>query len=247
MNLDAAAPLIADTCSTSRRKHHAPNGRPSPKGHPPGGYDALHTGQLFPSSNSLGIPDLLPVGLEAIPEYLAPYHARVRRRGVSKAQVGIHFYLDDYKFEAAWSQPRRALRALAGYGALLTPDFSIYRDWPLAARQWNAYRARWLGRFWQQAGYPVIPASSWGAPDTYAWCFLGLPARSVIAISTIGANLRRRAARRVFEQGLDALLSRLDPLALVCYGKLPGDLRPGLPVYEYPCPRYGQLAVRRET
>jgi hypothetical protein len=57
----------------------------------------------------------------------------------------------------------QALQALAPCRVLLTPDFSIYRDWPPVANQWNVYRSRWCGRLWQEAGFEVI--SSLG-PET---------------------------------------------------------------------------------
>jgi hypothetical protein len=37
-------------------------------------------------------------------------------------------------------------RHVASYVATLTPNFTLYPDWPSAAQICNTYRNRWLGR-----------------------------------------------------------------------------------------------------
>ena len=39
--------------------------------------------------------------------------------------AGLHFFLEDYRFEAVWNRPGQALKGLRPYGAILTPDFSL--------------------------------------------------------------------------------------------------------------------------
>ncbi len=102
----------------------------------PGGWDSLNTSCLFPSSNKLGIPDLPPAPLSAIPERLIPYRTRITGEFDPNA-TGVHFWLDDYRFETVWNRPQKALQALARFKILLTPDFSIYRDWPRVIQAFN--------------------------------------------------------------------------------------------------------------
>ncbi len=212
----------------------------------PGGWDALNTSLLFPSSNALGIPDLLPAPLAAIPDYLLPYRARLRRQDVDPAGVGVHFFLDDYRFETVWSRPHKALQALATYRLLLAPDFSIYRDWPLVAGQWNVYRGRWCGRLWQAAGFQVIPTVSWGMADTWAWCFLGLPRRSVLATSSVGTDLKDPSQERAFVAGFEEMVARLAPTAVVVYGTAPAALHRLVEIVEYPTgSHWSKLRARR--
>ena len=110
----------------------------------PGSFDNLNTRQLFPSDNIFGIPTLPHVGLSALPDWLAPYRTRIRSdRGV--AGGAVHFFLDDYRFETAWSRPRKALQALQPYITLLSPDFSLFADYPHALQLFNTYRNRWCG------------------------------------------------------------------------------------------------------
>ncbi len=126
----------------------------------PGSFDTVNTRWLFPSDNQFDIPLLRPnTGLKP-PETLIPYRTRLRDKALL-AKSGLHFWLDDYRFEAVWSRPFQTLAGLTDYGAVLTPDFSLYRDQPLAVQIWQTYRTRWLGAFWQAHALPVIPTVSW--------------------------------------------------------------------------------------
>lgn len=40
----------------------------------------------------------------------------------------VHFFLYDYKFERVWKNPENDLEKLKRYRAVLTPDFSVYRE-----------------------------------------------------------------------------------------------------------------------
>ncbi len=43
-------------------------------------------------------------------------------------QKGVHFFLDDYRFNVVYNQPRRVIQRLSQYTFLLTPDYSTYAD-----------------------------------------------------------------------------------------------------------------------
>ena len=60
-----------------------------------------------------------------------------------------HFFLHDYQFERVWNQPKKYINKLLHYKAVLTPDFSLFTDYPVAVQIWNTYRNRWLGAYWQ--------------------------------------------------------------------------------------------------
>ena len=157
--------------------------------------DPLNLSRRYPGDNHLDIPALAHTPLAALPQWLAPYRQRVGR-DVCLKEAGLHFFLDDYRFEAVWNRPQQALRGLRRYGVVLTPDFSLYRDWPLAAQIWNVYRSRWCGAFWQANGLQVIPTVSWSTAVSYDFCFLGIPRHSVVAVGTVGLHRRQDAAAR---------------------------------------------------
>jgi Domain of unknown function (DUF4417) len=195
----------------------------------PGNFDSLNTRDLFPSSNVFGIPDL--AGCNFVPEGLVPYQTRERHEIALQGQA-VHFFLDDYRFEAVWQRPTKTLSGFTNFGAVLTPDFSLYREYPIALQIWNVYRNRWCGAFWQSKGLTVIPTVSWSDEASYNFCFLGLPSNSVLAVSIVGIG-KNKSAQKPFLEGLHEMLARLTPRTLLVYGetnfKGNGDLFAGLP------------------
>lgn len=74
---------------------------------------------------------------------------------------------------------------LSRFACVLTPDFSCYLDIEPMQR-WNVCRGRVVGRALQDAGLTVVPTLTWGEPNTYAFCFEGIPKGSIVALSTVG-------------------------------------------------------------
>ena len=56
-----------------------------------------------------------------------------------KKNKWVHFYTDDYRFESVWNNSENYLRFLKLFGGVITPDYSLYRDLPLAIQIWNTY------------------------------------------------------------------------------------------------------------
>ena len=199
----------------------------------PGSYDTLHAQRLFPASNPYGIPDLRHTLVREVPAWLVPYRQRIRANE-PLADGCVHFFLDDYRFETVWNRPFKALEALAPYRMALTPDFSLYRDWPLMLQLWNTYRNRWCGRFWQEHGFTVIPTVSWSTAASYDFCFLGVPRRSVVAVSTVGVDLKTPLEYQLFMDGFKEMVRRLEPLLVLAYGRLPVACHESVKVVAYP-------------
>lgn len=194
----------------------------------PGNWDRLNTRAIYPSSNEHGIPGLPAATAE--PARLVPYSDR---RACESAQPGAaaHFFLDDYRFETAWSKPERPLTRLQRVGHALTPDFSLWLEMPRAMQLWQVYRSRWCGNWWLDHGISVIPTVSWSDEASHEFAFTGIATGSVIAVSSVGV-LRDKQALRLFTAGLEAALERIRPRRVLCYGRLPGTW--DIPLREYP-------------
>ncbi|WP_304133738.1 DUF4417 domain-containing protein [Limosilactobacillus coleohominis] len=134
-----------------------------------------------------------------------------------QSDAGIHFYLDDYQFERFWKKPKLYIEKLQRFDCVLSPDFSLYRDMPLAMMMWNVYRSRLLGQMMQQAGITVIPTVSWAGQRSFDFCFDGLPQYSTLSISTIGVK-RNKVATSIWQIGVKEMLKRLHPRQLLIYG-----------------------------
>lgn len=132
-------------------------------------------------------------------------------------EVGIHFYIDDYQFERIWNNPSEYINVLWDYECVLSPDFSLYREMPIAMMIWNIYRSRLIGQIFQRSGLTVIPTVSWCQKDTFDFCFDGLPKKSVLSISTIGVK-REEESFKIWKDGVDEMIRRLDPKTLLIYG-----------------------------
>ena len=131
--------------------------------------------------------------------------------------VGIHFFLDDYQFERIWNNPEKYVDVLKKYDCILSPDFSLYMDMPMPMKIWNIYRSRQIGAYFQSQGIKVIPTISWSEDDTFAFCFLGIPEGSVVAISTIGVK-EAEEALDVWKRGMDEMIMRIRPSMILVYG-----------------------------
>ena len=131
--------------------------------------------------------------------------------------AGIHFYVDDYQFERIWNEPEKYIEILKQYDCVLTPDFSLYMDMPIAMKIWNVFRSRLIGQMCQDAGLTVIPTVSWAERETFDFCFDGLPEKSVLSISTIGVK-NSPEAMAIWRDGVAELLQRKQPKTLLVYG-----------------------------
>jgi hypothetical protein len=181
----------------------------------PGNFDVLHVSKIFESDNEFGIPTILKQ--DFIPKDLVMYGAEVRQNQASARGRTVHFFLDDYKFEPLWNKPNKTLTVIQRQGSALSPDFSLFSDYPLAVQMWNTYRSRWLARFWQENEVLVIPTISWSDEASYDFCFSGIEKHSTLAISTVG--LRGKESKRVFKFGFEEMMKRLEPKSLIVYGE----------------------------
>lgn len=188
----------------------------------PGNFDRLNTRAIFPGDNEWGIPDL-PVA-DFVPDGLIPFTFRE----VPNSDVAIHCFLDDYRFETAWSRPGQLLDRVAKVGVALSPDFSLWTEMPTAMQVWQVYRNRWCGAWWTFHGIEVIPTISWSTPDSFRYAFTGVQRGSVVAVSTVGL-IRRKDLWPAFFAGYDAMVEAIKPPTVLCYGRLlpgmAGDIR----------------------
>lgn len=135
----------------------------------------------------------------------------------------VHFYEYDYLFERIWRNPRRYLPILKRYNGVILPDFSLYRDMPLAMQLWNIYRSRALGFWLQGNGIKIIANVRWGDWRTYRFCCDALAKQCTIAIGSDGA-IENTNDRHWFTEGLEAVVRRLRPRNIVVYGSAPADI-----------------------
>ena len=170
---------------------------------------------FFPSSNKYGIPDIKADKLEV--KNLIPYRVDKNRNGTA------HFFLDDYRFERCWKNADSQIEELKKYDGALSPDFSMYTNYPQAFQLWQVYRNRWCAAYWQLHGIKVIPTVSWSTEESFKYCFLGIPKHSTVAVGTVGV-LNHKESQILFMKGFEEMLQQLEPREILIYGNVLADL-----------------------
>ena len=135
----------------------------------------------------------------------------------------VHFYQHDYKFERLWNQPSKYLNILKSFRGIITPDFSLYRELPLAMQIWNTYRNRTLAYWMQSNDINIIPNIRWGDERTYEFAFEGIKHGGTVAVSTNGC-IQSRTDRHYFVKGLEKMVEKLKPDTIVNYSYTPDDI-----------------------
>ncbi len=180
------------------------------------GLENYGTFQPFSVSGKFEIPAIAPV------TELKPLEWRCfgEYRTLSiNPNTGIHFFTDDYRFNSCWRQPLKYADMFARAGAVMSPDFSMYRDMPLALQLYSHYRKHWLGQFWQTRGAVVIPTISWSDSASWDFCFDGEPRGGIVAVSTVGVK-RDKEAFGLFSAGWSEMLDRLSPKRVIVCGEV---------------------------
>lgn len=170
---------------------------------------------FFKSTNKYGIPDIKKDEFEV--KELIPYRVDSNRNGTA------HFFLDDYRFERCWRNPDSQIEELKKYDGVLSPDFSMYTNYPQAMQIWQVYRNRWCACYWQSLGIKVIPTISWSDEQSFKYCFLGVQKGSTVAIGTVGI-LNDEYAKTLFMNGFKEMLKQLEPKEILIYGNKLSEL-----------------------
>jgi hypothetical protein len=132
----------------------------------------------------------------------------------------LSFFTDDFRFECLWNRPDFYTQQFLafGWGAVMSPDFSTWRNDPLIVQAYNVYRSRALSVMWQEAGISVIPVLSWSDEQSYPFAFEGIPAGvPVAAVEAVTAGGNDQDRRR-FLAGLSEAVRQTQPKNILVYG-----------------------------
>lgn len=178
-------------------------------------YENLNKG-CFRAAGLYDIPVIRPESCKPC-EFIGFNYASSCRKREDK---GIHFFLDDYQFIRLWNSIDSYIPMLSQYACVLSPDFSLYLDYPRALQIYNHYRKHWLGAYMQESGIRVIPTIGWSDRESFEWCFDGEPVHGTVAVSSIGTQ-RNEEAKKRFLEGYNEMQTRLQPETILFYGKVP--------------------------
>ena len=175
---------------------------------------------LYWSDHKYGFPKIDPV--YSLPEdlsWISFNYARSTDKEDRKKH-GLHFYIDDYQFKRLWTDPDRYIPLLQDFGAVMSTDFSMYTDFPVAMQIWNMYRDCWLANYWTEHGITVVPAPGWSDHASYDWCFDAYPEYSIVSVSSLGTQADP-VSKVLFMDGYREMMDRLHPKEIIFYGIVP--------------------------
>ena len=141
------------------------------------------------------------------------------KTATARSTAAVHFYVDDKKLERVARDPSPLVAKCHGFGAVISPDFSVYRSSPRHERILSIRLSRAVGAYFQSRGFPVVPTVRWATADDFDFCFLGLPTGATLAVSPHGC-CRRRDDRQHFREGLIELVRQARPRRLFVHGPL---------------------------
>ena len=131
----------------------------------------------------------------------------------------IGFFVDDHRFEVVWNQAVSALYKFDKIKptALLTPNFSLWADEPKPFQIMAWYKTMWCGRYWQEAGYKIIPTLNWSDESSHEFCFLGLPKKMNSAIIQT-RNIKTKSEFANFKKGISYIKENFEIKKFFIYG-----------------------------
>lgn len=178
----------------------------------------------FPGVGQYDVPEIKPLYDFEQCEFIGFNQAQNCRIPHKK---GVHFFLDDYQINRVWEKPVAYIDTLKSFKFVLSPDFSMYRDIPLAVQIWSHYKKHWCAAYWQIHEIRVIPTICWSDEQSYNWCFDGEPRKSIVAVSSVGTQ-NSKESKELFEKGYIEMMNRLEPCLVLFvathnYEDLPGE------------------------
>lgn len=156
-------------------------------------------------------------------------YSDVSSRNTKNYDMGVHFFIDDYRFETMYNHPEKCLERLKNYRFILTPDFSLYAEMPIWRQIESVGKARWVGAYMQANGMSVIPTVSWSTTSSYEFCFKGIEKGSIVAVGMIGC----KKSKKEFLRGYNEMLRQIEPSAIICFGSPFPEMGDNLVVVDY--------------
>ncbi len=176
--------------------------------------DTLFMRNQFEGVGQWGLPLIKKQDL-SFSEVKALAYSQTRKKEAIEAQsYGVHFFVDDYRFNNIYENPERSIEKLSQYSFLFSPDFSVYADMPRWKQLENVAKNRWCGAYWQSKGKVVIPTISWGGAASFSFCFDGIESHATVAIGMIGC----KHSHLGFMRGYTQLLERKEPEKILIVG-----------------------------
>ncbi len=166
---------------------------------------------------SPGIPALLDLRNVQIPKGLIPFE---KIKKVEDKRQYVHFYMYDKYFSNVLTATNKYVDLLKEFDGVITPDCTMLVGQALCIQQTNTYFNRAVGFYLQRQGIPVIANVRWSDEKSFDFCFLGVPKKSIVCVSTHGC-IRNKRDKELWITGMEEMLRVLIPEDVLVHGYMP--------------------------
>ena len=202
----------------------------------------------FPTVGEEQIPLLKKLDIDSIPRHLRRFDQP--SRVTDFADTGAHFFSADAKFQQVILHPERYIEKFSKYKVVITPDASVSAAMPPSVRFQNIRTSRQVGAVLESRGLKVVPSLRWSCRDDYDVAFSGIELNSIVAVGAYGA-IRDNNLRAALLDGLDQIVERLQPAALLLYGTLDqkslSRIKQSTQVFQYFPPMWGKKGLVKQN
>ena len=174
---------------------------------------------LFQGCGQYDVPILYPETYKGQHDFVSFNYGKSLKNRQGKV---CRFFIDDYQFIRLWSNIDTYISMFQEFDYVLTPDFSLYLDYPKAIQIYNHYRKHWVGAYMQMMGCKAIPTIAWSDKESFDWCFDGEPEGGTVAVSSVGC-MKNKESKQLFIDGYTEMAKRLQPETIIFYGNIPEE------------------------
>ena len=153
------------------------------------------------------------------PKELLRFDDAYKKRNTCDYFPCIHFYEQDREFKRVWDNPLKYVDLLKHCEAVISPDFSLYKNKATIPKMNCVYKNQLLGAWWQTLTINTIPNVRLSGIDSLSYALCGMPHNSTIAIglvSTIKNTINRAETLLEIKYVIDVL----QPTNIIFYGTL---------------------------
>lgn len=179
----------------------------------------------FPTTGKYDFPQLAQINF--LPEEPAlPFN--YLKSTPYRENYWFHCFTSEEHFHKLYNRFEDYVPFLKQAKGLISADFSLYRDYPEEILIDNYRANRLIDYALQQAGVKMIPTAGFADESSWEWCFDGLPLNSTVAITTNCLG-RDKEAYRLFVGGVNTMIAKIQPTAIVVCGECPDWLEKRFP------------------
>lgn len=166
---------------------------------------------------------------EDLPTHMIAFHEAMSSTQTEFNAI-VHFYEHDFQFIRLFRNPGKYVPILKKYKYVLSPDMSQYVEMPYYKRYANNCDNKAMAQYLQRNGVKIIANVTWSLPDSYDYCFAGIPVNTVIAIGSNGVNAHPDS-KYLWHRGYEEAIRRLKPTRIIRYGQKMPDEREDISIY----------------